>query len=132
LFVAAIISTVGCQASLNSNQPETILTNFLDSVKEMDAQKAASFVVDRRYSDKEKQLKKYEESFQHLKLLNYKIKNIEKLENEKVYIDTILTVEQSGKTKEMEHTYRLIRVDGQWKVAFPSDESIEHLFEHRD
>jgi len=62
-----IVSIGGCQTAsspnqpqavtTNSNQPEAVLTNFLDSLIEMDVKKAASFVVDRRFSDKEEQLK---------------------------------------------------------------------------
>ncbi|SFR16150.1 hypothetical protein [Desulfoscipio geothermicus] len=95
----------------------------------MDVKKAASFAVDRRFSDKAEQLKFYEESLHQSKYLSYKIENIKKSGDEKVYIDTTLSFDQSGKIKEEKYTFRLILVDGQWKVAFPSDEKIEHLFQ---
>lgn len=139
LFVIVIVSIGGCQTAsspnrpqavtTNSNQPETVLTNFLDSLIEMDVKKAASFAVDRRFSDKAEQLKFYEKSLQQFKYLSYKIDNIKKSGNEKVYIDATLNIEQSEKKKEEKYTFRLILVDGQWKVVFPSEEKLEHLYQ---
>ncbi len=133
LFVVAITIALigGCQSSSTTNpvQPETVLKNFLDSLIEMDTQKAASFVVDRRFSNKEEQLEFYEEDLQQTKYLSYQVEDIKKSGDEKVYIDAALICEEFGKTKDSNHTFRLILVDRQWKVAFPSDETIEHLFQ---
>jgi len=128
LFVTAIFSIVGCQVSSSSNQPEIALKNYLDSAKELDVEKAADFVIDRRYSNREEQLESYEQSLQYLKLLNYKIKDI-RFEDEKVYIDATLIIDQLGRIKEEEHTFRLISDDGQWKVVFPLEEELEAIFQ---
>lgn len=115
LFAIAMFSIVSCQESSSPNQPEIALKNYLDSAKELDVEKAADFVIDRRYSNREEQLESYEQSLQYLKLLSYKIKDI-RSEDKKVYIDATLIIEQLGKIKEEEHTFRLISDGGQWRL----------------
>lgn len=103
------------------SEPEIVLTDYLESVKNMDVDKMTSYVIDKRYQDKATMLEAYKKYVGEAKLLTYKIESVKFTDNQNAIIETTLEVERQivGK-RQTKADFNLVQQNGEWKVFFES------------
>ncbi|MFC4766650.1 hypothetical protein [Effusibacillus consociatus] len=111
LFIAFFTNAT----SPSSTEPVQVLENYLNSVKNMDVDRAATYVIDERYKDNGTKIKSYKKMFQEEKLANYKIESVKFEDKQHALVETTLEIEGGPKVK---NNFKLIEQDGQWKVFF--------------
>ncbi|MMZ61420.1 hypothetical protein D1872_235700 [compost metagenome] len=110
-----MIFLLSSHRSTSSNEPRDVLVNYLNAVKNQDAELAASYVIDKRYVELEPLIKFYKESFKDDKLVDYRITKENKISNNKVSFEIELSI-NSNQTVKTE--FNLIHTNGDWKVFF--------------
>ncbi|MFT8323185.1 MAG: hypothetical protein ABF649_20160 [Bacillus sp. (in: firmicutes)] len=118
-LIGVIIFPSLSSASIMETDASFILTDYLQAVKNQDAEKMIDYVQDERYTEsKDPQLTEYSEKVHMQQLVNYEIVQSQFIDASNKQYDVLLTFDNGEISKV---SFTMVRYNNVWKVHIPLD-----------